>query len=203
MEQYPSISTAVTNTVVYAYDKLDGSNIRAEWSRKNGFSKFGTRTRLLDRDHPILGEAIPLFEEKYGDDLSAIFRKERWEKATVFFEFFGPSSFAGWHDEAEEHDVVLFDVHKFKQGLLTPPEFNKLFKNVDTASLLYQGKPTQDFIQSVRDSSLEGMTFEGVICKGGLDSRRRLTQFKVKSQAWYDRLKDKFGEGTPEYLNLM
>lgn len=28
---------------IYAFDKLDGSNIRFEWSRKRGFYKFGTR----------------------------------------------------------------------------------------------------------------------------------------------------------------
>lgn len=203
MEQYPSISTAIINTPIYAYDKLDGSNIRAEWTRKNGFSKYGTRTRLLDSGHPFLGEAVGLFEEKYSDDLSRIFKKERWEKATVFFEYFGANSFAGWHDENEKHDVVLFDVHKYKQGLLTPPEFNKLFRNVHTAELLYHGKPNQEFVQSVKDSTLEGMNFEGVICKGGLDNRRRLIQFKVKSTAWVSKLKNKFGEGTPEYEALL
>lgn len=202
MEQYPSISHIPTGQPIYAYDKLDGSNIRAEWTRKNGFAKYGTRTQLLDRTHPHLGEAIPLFEEKYSEELNQLFRKERWEKATVFFEYFGQSSFAGWHKQDEPHDVVIFDTHRYKQGLITPQEFNKLYRHIHTAELLYQGKATQEFIQSVRNSTLDGMTFEGVICKGGYDNRHRLEQFKVKSQAWLDKLKGKVGEGTPEFERL-
>jgi hypothetical protein len=35
MKQYPSIDATVRRGIlVYAFDKLDGSNIRAEWDRK-------------------------------------------------------------------------------------------------------------------------------------------------------------------------
>ena len=194
MEQYPSISHIVTNTIIHAYDKLDGSNIRAEWTRKNGFSKFGTRTQLLDTSHRFLGGAIPLFQDKYVDELHARFKKERWEKATVFFEFHGPNSFAGKHNLDDMHDVTLFDIHQYKQGLLTPKRFEDITEGIDTAALLYQGKPNQQFLEEVRQGRLEGMTFEGVICKGGLDNRRRLIQFKVKNQAWLDRLRNLVGD---------
>jgi hypothetical protein len=193
LEIYPTIGTIAIDTPILAFDKLDGSNIRAEWTRKNGFNKFGTRKRLLDASEPVLGEAIPLFMETYDDELNRIFRKERMEKATVFFEFVGENSFAGYH-EKEEHTVNLFDIHRYKQGFLTAREFLKLTNNrVPIIPVLYEGKANDAFIRSVKDSTLPGMTFEGVICKGGLDNRRRPISFKIKSQAWLDRLKDKCG----------
>jgi hypothetical protein len=193
MELYPSIPATITNTPIYAFDKLDGSNIRAEWSRKNGFTKFGTRKRLLDAHEKPLGEAVELFMNKYSEDLGNIFRKARYERATAFVEFTGENSFAGYHED-EKHTVTLFDIHVYKRGLLSAPDFLSLVEGkVDTAAVLYHGNPTQDFIDSVRNSELPGMTFEGVVCKGGLDNRRRPINFKVKSLAWKNKLKDRFG----------
>ena len=37
----------------------------------------GTRKTLLDENHPIYGPAIPLFLEKYGDNLEADFKNEK------------------------------------------------------------------------------------------------------------------------------
>lgn len=59
MKQYPSINGQISYEFpVYVWDKLDGSNIRAEWSKKNGFYKFGTRERLLDSTDKVL-ELLP------------------------------------------------------------------------------------------------------------------------------------------------
>lgn len=194
MEIYPTIDTTILNIPIIAFDKLDGSNIRAEWTRKTGFSKFGTRRRLLDPNEEMLGEAVPLFMETYNEDLNRIFRKERFDKATVFFEFVGENSFAGYHAD-EVHTVTLFDIHKFKQGLLPARDFLKLVGGkVPTAPVLYEGKANEEFIRSVRSATLEGMTFEGVICKGGLDNRRRPISFKIKNDAWLEKLKGKCGE---------
>lgn len=192
MEIYPTINTAISDSPIIAFDKLDGSNIRAEWNRKNGFTKFGTRKRLLDKNEKPFGEAIDLFMETYSEDLTRIFRKERLERATAFVEFTGESSFAGFHED-EPHEVTLFDLHVYKKGLLPAREFLKLFEDkVKIAPVLFEGKVTQDFIHSVRESTLEGMTFEGVVCKGGLDNRRRPIAFKLKSQAWFDKLRNKY-----------
>lgn len=202
MEQYPSLDKIIRSTHIYAYDKLDGSNIRAEWTRKTGFTKFGSRTQLMDESQPILGEAIPLFREKYAEQLGKIFAQQRFQKATAFFEFHGPNSFAGYHEKGEKHDVTLFDVHVYKQGLMAPREFNKFFRNVDTPALLFEGKPTTEFLQSVKGGTLEGMTFEGVVCKAGLDQRNKLVSFKVKNEAWLDKLKNRCGEDTQMFNNL-
>lgn len=194
MELYPTIGTKIIGENIIAFDKLDGSNIRAEWSRKTGFIKFGTRRRLLDPAEPILGEAISLFQEKYADDLEQIFRKEKLQKATAFFEFHGANSFAGYHED-EEHTVTLFDIHLYKQGLLTGSEFLKLVGHrVETVPVLFRGKVTSDFIREVREGALKGMTFEGVVCKGSMDNRRRPINFKIKNEAWLKKLKHKCGD---------
>jgi hypothetical protein len=192
LEIYPSIATTISKTPIIAFDKLDGSNIRTEWSRKTGFTKFGTRKRLLDSKENVLGEAVELFHRSYAEDLERIFRKQRLEKAAAFLEFAGPNSFAGQHEE-EAHELVLFDVHVYKKGLLPPKEFLKLFGKLRTPEILYEGIANAQLVEAVRESQLDGMTFEGVVCKGALDSRRRPTMFKLKSQAWLEAVKARYG----------
>lgn len=194
MEQYPSIDKIVRDNHIFAYDKIDGSNIRVEWSRKTGHMKYGSRTQLIDATHPTLGDAIAIFQEKYADVLDEIYRQQRFIRATAFLEFHGPNSFAGFHVKDEPHDLTLFDVHVYKQGLMPPREFNKVFKYVDTAPLLYEGKANSDFIRKVKTSTLEGMTFEGVVCKSGYDAKNRLANFKIKSNAWLQKLKTKYAD---------
>ena len=189
MKQYPSMTADIRRSLpVYAFNKLDGSNIRAEWSRKNGFYKFGSRKVLIDATHP-LGEAEKLICTKYEDDLSKIFRKARFERVIVFFEFLGENSFAGRHTE-EEHDVVLFDVNPYKKGILPPADFLKLVGHLHVPDVLYHGNVTQEFEESVLASTLEGMSFEGVVCKTKNPKRTPLPlMFKIKSRVWRERLK--------------
>jgi hypothetical protein len=126
MKQYPSISHDIRSVQAYAFDKLDGSNIRAEWHPKKGFWKFGSRTRLLGTDQPWLSKADELVKHKYGDELSKIFRAQRYEKVVAFFEFYGANSFAGHHVD-EQHTVTLIDVSAHRHGIVPPKEFVKLF----------------------------------------------------------------------------
>ena len=66
MKSYPSIPTDIRADVpIFAFDKLDGSQIRVEWTKKSGFVAFGTRTRALEASHPWLGEAIRLARGRY------------------------------------------------------------------------------------------------------------------------------------------
>lgn len=200
MKQYPSIDATVRRGIlVYAFDKLDGSNIRAEWDRKKGFTKFGSRNVLIDETESALGASIPLIKQKYEKDLTDIFKKERFDKVTCFFEYFGPNSFAGYHLENDPKDVVLFDIDVFKNGLISPKEFFSLTdQKVETAKLLYVGNVTSDIEKEIRDGTLEGMTFEGVICK--MIPTRKFhgpTMFKIKNKAWYEKLHTKF-ENDPE-----
>jgi hypothetical protein len=183
-----------TTVQITAFDKLDGSNIRAEWSPKRGFYKFGSRKVLLDEKSEHLGKAVTLIQDTYAQDLSSVFKDQRWNKNVVcFFEYYGPRSFAGNHHDGDEHQVTLFDVSPYKQGLIAPREFIKLFGHLGIPDVLYQGDTTQEFIDSVRDSTLSGMTLEGVICKAPNPNGKKTSQpimFKLKSEKWLELLRE-------------
>jgi len=190
MKSYPSIDRDVRNIFVYAFDKIDGSNIRAEWTSKKGFDKFGSRNCLMDSSHPHLGDAIGIIKTKYERDLHDIFKRERFEKATAFFEYYGENSFAGTHILDEPHDLKLIDVDVLKKGMIFPKQYLKLFGDLDIASLVYEGNCNQPFVQSVKDGTCEGITFEGTVCKSReVDKYGHPIMFKVKSLAWIEKLK--------------
>lgn len=192
MKSYPSITTKFNNQVpLVIFDKLDGSNIRAEWSKKKGFYKFGTRTRLVDESDPMLGGTPKLIQDKYGDDLARIFQEQRYERAIAFFEFWGPKSFAGSHDlTSTENTVTLIDVNPYKKGILAPQEFIELFWDVELPSVLHKGRLTTEIVDRVKASTLNGMTFEGVVCKYAHPKLKHAAMFKIKSRAWLAALHD-------------
>jgi hypothetical protein len=190
MKSYPSIGTKLEKTKVVVFDKLDGSNIRAEWSKKKGFYKFGSRRQLIDRDQPILGESIDLIVENYQEQLSSIFSAKKWERAVAFFEFYGKNSFAGSH-ETEEHKVTLIDVNVYKRGMVEPLHFIELFEDVGIPKVLHKGMLTEDLVTSVKNGTLEDMTFEGVVCKYHNHKNKIVKMFKIKNRSWIEKLKIK------------
>ena len=110
MHQYDTIERfgkTSMQTPIYAFDKLDGSQIRAEWSKKRKFWKFGTRRQLISKSNKEWGEAVEIIKTKYERDLHDIFVKNRFLKVTCYMEFWGTNSFAGNH-MYEPHDVTLF-----------------------------------------------------------------------------------------------
>jgi hypothetical protein len=191
MKHYPSITKEIRHDVdIYAFDKLDGSNIRAEWNNKRGFYKFGTKTQLIDANSKPFGISIDLVKNKYEAALAEVFKEHGWKDAICFFELWGPSSFSGQHDFKAPLDVTLFDVNPYKQGILEPREFIKFFGHLDTPKVLYEGKVTTELFDMVKQSTLPGMTFEGVVCKGASTNFAKMpVMFKVKSKAWLDRLR--------------
>ena len=187
MKSYPSIATKIiSDTPIFLFDKLDGSNIRAEWNKKKEFYKFGSRTRLIDDSSPILGESVSLINEKYSEELSKRFFDNKYESVVCFFEFSGESSFAGSHIE-ELHDVTLFDIDVYKKGLLSPQQFIEITEDLDVAKLLFTGLITPEIIEQIRMGTFEGMTFEGVVAKCLV--KKQIKMFKIKAQQWLDRLK--------------
>ena len=190
VKTYPSIAYATDSHLpIVAFDKLDGSNIRAEWTSKKGWHKFGTRNRLVDATDPIFGQAPGLIQAKYGEPLAERLRNAGFDKAMCFFELWGPSSFAGMHDLKEQLTVTLFDIAPFAQGILEPERFLKVCGDLDHARVLYEGVVTPEFIESVRAGTLPGMTFEGVVCKAKNDKKTKMpVMFKQKSRAWLDKL---------------
>ena len=205
MKTYPSIDGHIVNHPIYAFDKLDGSNIRCEWSRKQGLHKFGSRRVLLGEDHPHLGKAQGLVLETYGEDLPRIFVDERFQEVTCFFEFYGPNSFAGVHEQGDTHRVTLFDVNVYKKGMLGPREFLRAFEGrVPIPQMLYRGDPTEDFIQDVKRGTLQGMTFEGVVCKGApLKNGYPPHAFKVKNLKWIEKVKALYGSDPAKLADLL
>jgi len=193
MERYPQIphrtQVKTKGEIFYAFDKLDGSNVRVEWTKKNGYHKFGRRKALLDNSNEFLPESEDIIRAKYASELEEVFKSRRWPLVTCFFEFFGPNSFAGNHVH-EPHDAVLLDVRPFKKGIIPPREFLKHFDHLDIPKLLYKGPMNQELIESVENGTLEGMTFEGVVCKGSYDRKKgRPTMFKIKNRAWLEKLR--------------
>lgn len=204
MKTYPSISREITKGIsIYAFGKLDGSNIRAEWSKKQGFYKFGSRKRLVGTDQLWLPEAEQIIHEKFEKDLANIFKKNRWERALVFFEFLGENSFAGNH-ENESHELYIIDVNLYKEGILPPKEFLKHFDNLQIAPILYHGPCNGDFVESVLNSTLKGMPVEGVVCKAKNSKKTpEPLMFKIKSNTWRQRLKNFCGDDEKKYQQLL
>ena len=190
MKEYHSIGRNIQYGITaYVFNKLDGSNIRAEWTKKNKFNKFGSRHRLLGTDQGVLNESVELIKNGFEKEMSDIFIKERIIEATCFFEFYGKNSFAGNHID-EEHNVSLIDISVYKKGILLPKDFVKLFGNLNIAELLYHGNINQEIVEKVKNSQLEGMGEEGVVCKSlPLKNGYPPNMFKIKTNYWLDKLK--------------
>lgn len=203
MIEYPSIiaSSKAPRQPCIAFEKLDGSNIRIKYTQKRGFDLFGSRTQLIDESHPHLGKVIPIFKRDFEEPLTKIIKKE-WaneRELIVFGEFFGDKSFAGWHDpEDTTQRFVMFDImigHKNRKFLL-PQEFVKMFQGVVTIPrVIYEGNLNDELIKDVRSGVYD--VDEGVICKGKEktgDARGSVWMAKIKTQAYLDKLFNRFGE---------
>lgn len=130
MKDYPSTPRSTGQTFeefdAYVFDKLDGSNLRWEWSKKQGWYKHGTRTRLFDESDEVFGRAIDIFQRTFAEPLARAACDNRWERVIVFTEFFGPNSFAGVHDPSDGVQLALIDIAPHKGGILGPREYLKI-----------------------------------------------------------------------------
>lgn len=204
MKSYPSIenSSKAPRKACYAFVKYDGSNLRFEWSKKQGWHKFGTRNLMFDQTSELFGSAIPEFLHKYAGDLEKVFLTDKAfrgvNRFVVFAEWFGVKSFAGQHEVDDPKDIVLFDVNPHKKGILGPKEFLDHFGHLNVAELCYNGNLNEELIAAVRGDHFEVVDFvskypirtevpEGIVCKGG--TGHDLWMAKIKSQRYYDELK--------------
>jgi hypothetical protein len=199
MKSYPSIPRDFEGFDAYVFDKLDGSNLRFEWTKKRGFNKFGTRHRLFDHTDPQFAKAIPLFMEKFSEPFGKLAKDNRWEELVVFAEFYGPKSFAGYHDPTDQHELAVFDLDVYKKGLMGPKDYLKTMEPLGLPMAKYLGHVnwTRGFIDSVWNGEV-ACTFEGVIGKGG--SKSPITMRKAKTKAWIDRIKGQFTTEEAEAL---
>jgi hypothetical protein len=206
-----------------AFKKLDGSNIRCDWSKKKGWYQFALRGGgIIDPRNPVFGCVIEIFNKEYGEALAdAVLQfkpfKPHAEKQgfMAFAEFYGPKSFAGLHDDnwlrhkglmtdEEKNDpkeVTLFDLNIHKKGFVGPEDFLECTEGLKTPLVLYRGLIDNGFIKSVRDGTLPGLKpgEEGVVCKGGTGANHNDWRCKVKTTTYIDRLKLVFGVGWEKY----
>ncbi len=211
MKEYPSIPSAADllarrpeylGRPFVAFEKLDGSNIRAEWDRKKGWHLFGSRHRPLDASHPELGRAVGLVLAGYGEALAKALTDDPAfhgaGRATAYFEYLGPHSFAGMHAPAdlrvasnEPMRVVLIDLNLHKRGLVGAETFIARLGHLGIPRVVHRGALSPDFIAEVRAGAHGGG--EGVLLKGGEGHARWMA--KVKTDAYLARLKAAFGAG--------
>ena len=198
MKTYPSIeyyNKGFFRDTVYAFDKLDGSNIRAEWSRKRGWYKFGTKKEMISEKSENFGDAVPIFLNKYGDDLEGVFRKKysNVQNVVIFGEYLGDNSFSGQHDINDKKDIVLFDVNIYKKGLIPPRDFFDNFGHLHIPDLIYKGVYDEDLIKEIRDNT---ELKEGVICKGVRKTKGSeiVWMTKIKTSIWLNKVRSLYGE---------
>ncbi len=198
MKEYPSISRDFFEFPAYIFDKLDGSNIRVEYSRKQGWYKFGKRHGLVDASDPLLGQCVETFKRDWDESLTKLAVDSRWDKATLFFEFHGPGSFAGQHVDSDPKTLTLFDASVDKKGILLPNDFLKTFKGMNHAAFLGHMTWTRGLLERVRNNDLEGVSFEGVVGKGG--ERHSLILRKAKTSQWLDKVRSLYAPEQAEKI---
>lgn len=204
---YPSIinSSKAPRRHCIAFDKLDGSNFRAKYTQKAGFTLFGARTQLIDETTPFWNVAIAKFKP-YEEVFVDKFKKDKtyrdFKEIIVFGEFLGPNSFAGRHTDTDDAmRVVFFDVllGGKQRKFVRPQDFIKDFKNFPQPDVIYEGNLNERFIEEVRASTT---LQEGVICKGTESSGAfagGVWMCKIKTQAYFDKLKAAFQEDWTKY----
>lgn len=186
---------------VHVFEKLDGSNLRFEWTKKKGWSKFGTRRRLFDETDLVFGGAIELFLNTLADDLERVIREEGYKHVVAFAEFWGDGSFAGNHLD-EEHRLSLFDIVADKKGILPPNEYlKKVYDRVgdNKAEYLGQHNWNEDLVRRVEEGTFEGQTFEGVV--GKYKDKSRVVLLKAKSSSWKAKVTSAFGDKAKAILD--
>lgn len=179
---------------IVAFDKLDGSNLRFEWSKKRGFYKSGSRNVMIDENHEQFGLGVKIFKEKYEEPLNRVFSLKKYRDVLSFVcyaEFLGKKSAFGQHEfETDNFDVVLFDVDRYKKGFVPPRDFVDDFGDFGIPNVVYTGNLTKEFVQRIKDNEFN--LSEGVICKGKVANKKGKDQLyycKIKTDDWFSRLR--------------
>ena len=202
MKSYPSIPSSVGTSffemTAHVFDKIDGSNLRFEWTAKSGWYKYGTRNRLFDETDEVFGTAIELWKNTSGAELEKVALTNKWKHLLAFAEFHGPNSFAGYHDPADPKQLTIFDIAVNKQGFLDPRDFLAYCGHLNIPRYLGKIHWTRDFVECVKKGEVEGITFEGVV--GKTMKGKELLMSKAKTQKWLDAVHAKFDPKTAANL---
>jgi hypothetical protein len=190
LKQYPSIPTfeevgIPINNDCIAFEKIDGSNMRAEWSNKK-WCKFGTRTRLVDQSDCIFGKFQGIFIDTLSDEISKFLIDNKIQKAIAFSEFYGEHSFAGRHNIEDDMKLAFFDLWIEKKGFVPPREFIKSFSILNIPKVVYEGKLDLNFVNDVKIGVFD--VNEGVVAKGGKNLKTYFA-IKIKTNAYLEKIK--------------
>lgn len=206
MKKYPSViycNYNVLNKPIIAFDKLDGTQIVSEWTRKRGFSKFSTRREMINHRHHQWGEAVEIFLDKYADSLHNLFKSHKeyreLKNITVYCEYLGENSFSGRHNIDDDKDVILFDIWQHKKGWVEPRVFVNEFAEFGIPRVVYEGLLTNDFFRDVKNN-IFGLR-EGVVAKGTQETKivdERVWMVKLKTDDWFKKLRKVAGKETAE-----
>lgn len=206
MKQYDSIDYYGDHwgLSVIGFDKLDGSNLRFEYSQKRGFYKSGSRNMMIDEKHEQFGFAVDLFKNKYEEALTKVFKSKQYRNSqsfVCFAELIGKKSSFGQHDFGnDEFDIVLFDINEYKKGFIPPKQFISDFGHTGIPRIVYQGNLNKELIKQIKANQLEGFEgtlTEGIIAKGIIQTKKGNNQLyycKIKTDDWFDRLRNKSPE---------
>lgn len=203
MKEYPSIPNAKGQKfenlgLVDVFDKLDGNNLRFEWSKKRGWYKAGSRTQMIDANHEQFGAGVRWFMENTAEWIPTCFKKAP-QKLVVFGEWYGEKSFAGQHEPGDELRFAVFDVCVDNRGFMDPKEFRKTFEgSILTPEWLGQFSWSRQFVDSVFHEQIDGVSFEGVV--GKTMSGSVLKMGKAKTRSWYEKLSEKYNPETAAKL---
>ncbi len=196
MKHYPEIEYFgdYWGLPIIAFEKIDGSNLRFEYSHKRGFYKFGTRNVMIDRNSTPFGFAIDLFLNKYSQPLTEIFKSKAYRNSLAFVcyaELHGTKSAFGQHEFNDDtFNITLFDISEYKKGLIPPRQFIKDFGDVELPLVIYEGNLNREFVQDVKRNKFN--INEGVVCKGLIPHRKPphdLYYCKIKTDNWFQRLR--------------
>ncbi len=207
MKHYPEIEYYgdYWGLPVIAFEKLDGSNLRFEYSHKRGFYKFGTRNMMIDRKSEPFGIAVDIFLNKYEKPLFEIFKSKTYRNSLAFVcfaEFYGTKSEFGQHVfDDDTFDITLFDVSEYKHGLIPPRQFVRDFSDIGIPRVVYDGNLNKEFIRQVKRNDF-GLK-EGAVCKGLIPNRKgdNLYYCKVKTNEWFDRLRERYPDLYRDEIN--
>ena len=179
---------------IVAFDKLDGSNLRFEYSHKRGFYKFGSRNVMIDESNEQFGFAIKLFKKKYEESLTQIFKSKDYRHIlsfVCFAELLGKKSAFGQHEFGnDEFDIILFDISQYKKGFIQPKQFIRDFSHLGIPKVIYEGNLNMELVQKVKNNEF-GLS-EGVICKGLVKTKKGVDNIyscKIKTNDWFERLR--------------
>ena len=218
MHRYDSIENVkydkcLMGEEVWAFNKLDGQNFGVKYNaRTKEFTDFTSRKCNVDENHEQFGGAVKYFKTNYEQVLKDIVKENSGKKGLFngvdeimfFFEWYGERSFAGFHQDGDELKLSLIDIFLKKKGYIEPKPYYDIFCNRDdisTPELIYKGKLTQEFINSINanDWTEEGCEYpnvkEGVVIRRStLMKGQRMPKVKTKTKWWLTELHKRYTE---------